>query len=128
MIAEVLDKFVRERADDRCEYCRLPQSKSRLRHQIEHVIARQHGGASTADNLALACVRCNLKKGPNIAGLDPSTGNLTPLFNPRSHVWEDHFSMIEKYFVGLTPIGTVTILVLGMNERRPAAVRDELEE
>ena len=55
-----------------CEYCRLPQAASRIvRFHIEHIIARQHGGRSEPDNLALACGFCNFHKGPNIAGIDP---------------------------------------------------------
>ncbi len=35
------------------------------------------------DNLALACLRCNRHKGPNVGSFDPLTGQLTPFFNPR---------------------------------------------
>jgi 5-methylcytosine-specific restriction endonuclease McrA len=42
----------------------LPQELSELRFHIEHVIPRQHGGSDDADNLALACPDCNLRKGP----------------------------------------------------------------
>jgi 5-methylcytosine-specific restriction endonuclease McrA len=43
-------------------------------HHIEQVIARQPGGSDEIDNLALACHRCNLHKGPNLTGVDPSNG------------------------------------------------------
>jgi hypothetical protein len=36
--------FVRRRADNRCEYCLLGQEYSDLTHQIEHIVAKQHGG------------------------------------------------------------------------------------
>src|ERR1022692_3277760 len=45
-------RFVRERAGERCEYCRLHQRNSELLHRIEHVVARQHGGSDDVDNLA----------------------------------------------------------------------------
>lgn len=51
-----LERRVRRRARRRCEYCRLLQAASRLRHQIDHVIARQHGGETAYENLALCCV------------------------------------------------------------------------
>ncbi|MGA8350541.1 MAG: HNH endonuclease [Isosphaeraceae bacterium] len=54
------EKHVRRRARHRCEYCQLPQSASRLRHQIDHIIARQHGGGDALSNLALCCVHCNI--------------------------------------------------------------------
>jgi hypothetical protein len=52
---------------------------------VDHIIARQHDGATTIDNLALACLHCNRHKGPNIAGRDVATGDLVRLFHPRQH-------------------------------------------
>jgi 5-methylcytosine-specific restriction endonuclease McrA len=43
-------------------------------HHIDHIIAEQHGGATIADNLALACLHCHRPKGPNIASIDVETG------------------------------------------------------
>ena len=63
--------LVRERADNRCEYCLLRQEYCEFTHHIEHVVSKQHGGRDAVDNLALACHRCNLKKGPNLTGVDP---------------------------------------------------------
>ena len=88
-----LRSLVRRRAWDACEYCRLPQASSRIvAFHVEHIISRQHGGQTEAENLALACSHCNFHKGPNIAGLDPESGRLVPLFHPRQHRWEDHFT------------------------------------
>jgi 5-methylcytosine-specific restriction endonuclease McrA len=53
-----LDTLVRERARQCCEYCRLPQEHAAITFPIDHIIARQHGGTSTEDNLALACFFC----------------------------------------------------------------------
>ena len=39
-----LARTVRERADGRCEYCRIPQFAFPLPFQIDHIIAEQHGG------------------------------------------------------------------------------------
>ncbi len=54
-----LREFVRRRAGDRCEYCRLPQEFSELRFHVEHIIPRQHGGTDDPGDLALACPDCN---------------------------------------------------------------------
>ncbi|MGA7410614.1 MAG: HNH endonuclease [Bryobacteraceae bacterium] len=62
--------LVRERADNRCEYCLLRQEYCEFTHHIEHIISKQHGGRDAVDNLALACHRCNLKKGPNLMAAD----------------------------------------------------------
>lgn len=115
-------QLVRARARERCEYCRLPQHSVDFTFHVEHVVARQHGGSDVLENLALACDRCNLYKGPNIAGIDPSTGGLTPLFNPRADDWKDHFAIRGNYIMGLTPTGRATVGTLNFNaaERRQA--------
>jgi len=117
---------VRRRADNRCEYCLLPQEHSELTHHIEHIIAKQHGGSDDADNLALACHRCNLRKGPNLTGVDPLGGELVPLFHPLRDHWADHFLFRGVRIVGLTPIGRATVHVLAMNDTRRLELRSEL--
>ena len=55
-------RIVRERADDRCEYCRLRQEQAPLwRHQIEHIVPRKHRGTDDPDNLGLA-LRVTLRR------------------------------------------------------------------
>jgi 5-methylcytosine-specific restriction endonuclease McrA len=63
-----LRESVRGRAGNRCEYCRLRQEWLPTRRlHIEHIVARQHGGAEDAENLALACFHCNQFKGTNLS-------------------------------------------------------------
>jgi hypothetical protein len=119
-------RFVRERAQERCEYCRLHQRNSELLHHIEHVIAHQHGGSDDVDNLALACHRCNLHKGPNLTGVDPQTGDVEILFHPRRDQWSEHFVFRGAYLEGLTPAGRVTVEVLALNDARRIELRQEL--
>jgi 5-methylcytosine-specific restriction endonuclease McrA len=80
-----IELTVRRRAGGVCEYCRLPESLSHLPFPLDHIIARQHGGQTAEDNLALACPECNLQKGPNLTGIDPKIRAMTRLFNPRDH-------------------------------------------
>jgi len=111
-----LRRLVRTRAGERCEYCGLRQEADPFfRFHIEHVIARQHGGATSADNLALSCHHCNLHKGPNLSGIDRETGATVALFNPRVQRWEEHFVLRGRIVVGLTETGRATVEVLGMN-------------
>jgi len=42
MIDEAIREFVRLRAGDRCEYCRLPQHAVDGRFHVEHIVAQQH--------------------------------------------------------------------------------------
>lgn len=125
-ISADLERRVRERAKAQCEYCRLPQAFYRLSFAVDHIIARQHRGKTQSSNLAFACPRCNLSKGPNIAGIDPETNQLTPLFHPRRDRWADHFRWRGPRLIGLTPVGRVTINVLAINHRNAVNVRREL--
>jgi 5-methylcytosine-specific restriction endonuclease McrA len=121
-----LERQVWQRAAQACEYCRVPQSASRLPLHVEHIIARQHGGKTKASNLAIACPRCNLHKGPNLSGIDPRTGGVVRLYNPRRHKWERHFRWSGPYVVGRTATGRATITVLAMNDPGAVEVRREL--
>jgi 5-methylcytosine-specific restriction endonuclease McrA len=115
---------VRERAGNCCEYCQLHQDDSPLAVlHVEHIIPRFHGGADDLDNLALACIDCNLHKGPNLTGIDPETSQVTELFHPRRHRWEDHFARQGIYIVGRTTIGRTTVRVLDMNSDDQLALR-----
>lgn len=123
-----LRSLVRRRAGDVCEYCRLPQAASQfVSFHIEHIIARQHAGPTEPDNLALACHFCNFHKGPNIASLDPETGELVPLFHPRRDRWADHFAWEGTLIVGRTPIGRATVQLLAMNDWQRVEVRENLK-
>ena len=111
-----LRQLVRQRADGRCEYCGLRQGQEPLPLHVEHIVPKQHGGADSAENLALACHHCNLRKGTNLAGLDPQTRQLTRLFHPRLDDWHEHFEDRAGEIVGLTAVGRTAIHVLKMNE------------
>jgi hypothetical protein len=127
-ISRTLELEVRRRAAGRCEYCLFPESVSELPFHIDHIIAQKHGGQSNSENLAWACFSCNLRKGPNIAGLDPETGELTPLFNPRADPWSEHFEWNGVWLRGKTPIGRATVAVLDINHVDSVAVRGALRE
>jgi hypothetical protein len=124
---------VRRRAGGRCEYCLLPQSAFRRPFHVEHIVAKQHGGLSSPDNLALACWSCNLKKGPNLSGIDPTTNQVTALFHPRRDDWHQHFLPVIGALMplgiairGLTPVGRATVQVLGLNDDMRQLIRYEL--
>jgi len=112
---EALDRLVRLRARNCCEYCRFPQAFSSTRFEIDHIVAEQHGGKTVSANLALACFACNHHKGPNLGGIDPKTRKKVWLFNPRRHKWGRHFRWQGAVLQGRTPIGRATVAVLGIN-------------
>ena len=122
-LSRELDRRVRKRAKQLCEYCRLPQAAYSWTFQVDHIIAEQHGGKALLNNLSLACPRCNRRKGPNLSGIDAQTRQLTPLFHPRRDRWGDHFRWRGPRLVGLTPIGRVTIQVLSINHPEDIRLR-----
>ncbi|MCF7961195.1 MAG: HNH endonuclease [Pirellula sp.] len=122
--------LVRQRAGDCCEYCHLPQDATPfITFHIEHVIAKQHtpddDNLDDLKRLALACDRCNLFKGPNLSSIDPNSGEIVNLFNPRTDNWNDHFATRDAKIVGLTPMGRATARLLNMNDSRRVDLREQ---
>lgn len=114
------------RAGQRCEYCLLPEAVSLHKHEPDHIVPRQHGGETTADNLALACLRCNRHKGPNVGSFDPLTGQLTRFFNPRQQQWAEHFRLEQAEIIPLTPEGRVTVRIFRLNDANRVGERQAL--
>jgi hypothetical protein len=123
---ESLERLVRLRARERCEYGELPKALSRLLFEVDHVIARKHGGLTVQSNLCLACFACNHHKGANIAGIDPVTQKITSLFHPRRHRWRYHFRWDGPLRGGRTAIGRTTVAVLEINLARRVMFRQAL--
>ena len=126
-MSQALRRSVRERAGGRCEYCGLPDCLPPIEpFHLEHIVARQHQGPTTLENLAWACHRCNRHKGPNLTGLDPDTHALVPLFHPRRDQWREHFVFDGVRVRGLTPTGRATAWLLQMNNERRLERRAEV--
>ena len=122
-ISAALRREVRERAGERCEYCLLAETQAFFPHEPDHLIALKHGGKTVSANLALACFDCNRFKGPNIASLDPVTGELRALFNPRTQRWSEHFKLMGGEIIPLTSIGRATERLLRLNSHRRLELR-----
>ncbi len=127
-VSAALRRLVAERAELRCEYCLLPQEFALRKHQPDHIIPRQHGGETSAANLALACVRCNRAKGPNLGSLDPLTGELVRFFDPRHEEWSDHFNLDGALIKPLTAQARVTVKIFLLNQPQRVAERQQLLE
>jgi HNH endonuclease len=124
-----LRRLVIERAGGCCEFYRMGVADRLPPFEIDHVIAEKHGGATNADNLCLACFRCNGFKGSDIASADPETGHATFLFNPRTQRWDAHFRLRDAVLEPLTPEGRVTVFLLRLNapiqiEQRTLLIRE----
>ena len=124
-ISDLLRQQVALRAADCCEYCGLSQNITTAAHHVDHVIPRRHAGQTELGNLALACAECNRNKGPNLSGIDPESGEITPLFNPRVQIWAEHFVASEGQILGITAIGRASMETLRLNQPHRVAQRLE---
>lgn len=84
----------------------MPASGYQAALHVDHIVSRKHGGETELENLALACLHCNQRKGPNIAGRKPANPDL----------------------IGKTKIGRVTIHELAIGDPSFRAVRSALLE
>jgi HNH endonuclease len=116
-ISEILRQQIFRAADYRCEYGKSSSQITGIPLVIDHVFPRSLGGDDRSVNLAAACYRCNLIKGAKVDGDDVETGQRVPLFNPRIHVWGEHFAWADggRRMLGLTAIGRVTVVALQLN-------------
>ena len=121
-----LERLVRDRAGGRCEYCRLPQDASPVPFEVDHVIARKHGGGDDPQNTCLACFYCNSYKGPNIAGIDHESGAVVRLFTRGGIAGPVTSAGTARCSSGRPARGRATIAVLQINEPRFVAVRRAL--
>lgn len=111
-----LRRIVVSRAQGKCEYCLLHQDDSAFTHPIDHIIALKHGGATTLENLALACINCNRQKGSDLTGIDPFSGKIIRIFDPRQQNWQDHFRLEGVKIIGLSETGRATVALLRLND------------
>ena len=82
---------VRERAKFCCEYCLAQILFSGDSFSMEHIIPTIKGGLTLLENLAFSCQCCNNHKYTATHALDPATGIVVALYNPRIDLWLEHF-------------------------------------
>jgi hypothetical protein len=128
MIPDRLRQIVVNRAGDRCEYCLLPSIGQVATFPADHIKPRDQGGETVVENLALSCPHCNAHKWAFAEGVDPLTGGLARLFNPRIDSWNVHFRVSGFTIEGLTPEGRVTVARLQINAPEMQAARRLLHE
>lgn len=118
--SESVKAFVKQRAQYRCEYCRL----TAVVFHADHIIPwRLWAGSPEAyhhpANLACACIYCNSTKQDAVDGPDALSGAQVPLYNPRAPAgaWEDHFAWSDDYreIIPVSAIGRATMAILKMN-------------
>lgn len=100
----------------RCGYGLTSQRVIGPRREIDHLIPGARGGTNTEDNLWLACPICNSRKADRVEAVDPMTGGIVALFDPRRSRWTDHFEWLEDGAIvrGTTSIGRAIVDALAM--------------
>ena len=129
-IPVALKQQVFNRAQGTCEYCRSQARFSPTNFVIEHIIPVSRGGATIADNLALACQSCNNYKYNKTEAIDPMSNQLVPLFHPRRMNWEEHFIWSDEttLMLGTTPTGRATVALLRVNREGVMNLRQVLHD
>ena len=116
---------VAAQARHRCGYCLSMEAITGIPLEMDHIFPEAAGGASSEENLWLACRRCNTFKGSQIYARDPVTGRRVRLFNPRKQQWKRHFvwSMDGTEIIGQTACGRATVNALRLNHTVIVAAR-----
>ena len=78
----------------------------------------------------MACWGCNGLKSDCTEAVDPATGKLAPLYNPRKDVWADHFRWVESFtlLIGISPVGRATVSKLQLNRENVVNLRTLLHK
>jgi len=118
-------RLVSQRATGRCEYCGLSQEGQEATFHLDHIVPVVAGGQTLAENLALACVSCSLRKAARQTAIDPQTGEETAIYNPRRERWSAHFRWEGVRLGGQTATGRATVAALDMNRPLMLTIRQE---
>ncbi|HBE50780.1 MAG TPA: HNH endonuclease [Cyanobacteria bacterium UBA11369] len=116
-ISDSLRTRIEETDRRRCCYCLTSEANSGIPMTFDHIQPVSKGGETTFENLCLACRSCNEFKSDSTEATDPLTGEIVPLFNPRTQRWLDYFgwSPDGTRIEGLNAVGRATIVCLRMN-------------
>jgi hypothetical protein len=117
MVSAALRARLATQAQHCCGYCQTQEAISGIPLTLEHIWPKAKGGTDVEENLWLSCRLCNEAKGIATEGRDPQSGEYVPLYNPRGHVWAEHFCWRAEgtIIAGLTPTGRATVVALNLN-------------
>lgn len=118
-LPETLRQQIFARAGHRCEYCLTSRRVIGMPLVVDHIVPRSLGGSDALDNLCAACYRCNEYRGAKTHDIDPLTGELAILFNPRTQAWREHLAWANggTHIVGLSATGRATVRALRLNNK-----------
>ena len=121
-------KFVKERANNCCEYCGCPYDFANQFFSVEHILPKSKSGTNNRSNLAYACQCCNGHEYNKVEGFDPINQQIVALYNPRKDSWKKHFNWSEDFLLieGISPIGRATVETLNLNRETLVNLRGVL--
>ena len=125
-VPTALRRDLPQRAELRCEYCRVAEADAFLPFEPDHIIAEKHGGLTDINNLAYSCFDCNRFKGSDISSIDPVRSKIASLFNPRTQRWSRHFAISDGEIIGRSATGRATANLLKFNLPTRVEVRQLL--
>ena len=125
-VNEELRRLVANRAERLCEYCLIHEDDTFFGCEIDHIVSLKHSGPTEAMNLAYAFAFCNRNKGSDIASLSDVGGELVRFFNPRIHLWSEHFRLAGSLIESLTSSGEATARILKFNDTERVLERETL--
>jgi HNH endonuclease len=125
-ISEKVRLLVAQRASYCCEYCHVHQDYQFLAFEIDHIISIKHGSGNEISNLAYACPHCNQYKGSDLTTILDSYDDIVVLFNPRKHIWNEHFETQKGEILPKSRIGQASIKIFKFNEPDRLILRQTL--
>ena len=100
-----LRRLVLQRAESRCEYCGLSQEGQEASFHVDHIVPKAAQGPTRADNLALACVACSLRKEARRSAVDPMGRSQSRSIPTASPAMARPLSLGGSSYLGLDPYG-----------------------
>jgi len=110
-----LRRLVFQRAHGICEYCLIHEEDACFSFHVDHISSRKQKGSTTSDNLALACLRCNVSKGTDPGVIIGRPPRLVRLYHPRQDRWDEHFRIFAARIHPVSEIGEATVSLLDLN-------------
>lgn len=69
-----------------CQYCRQSFPEAKL--NLDHVIPRDKGGATSWENIVTSCIKCNTKKSNKL----PRQARMFPMSEPKPPKWRPTYA------------------------------------
>ncbi|MDM0041509.1 hypothetical protein QTI05_20870 [Variovorax sp. J22R193] len=108
---DYIKRALAEQSHNKCSFCECELGIESKYLEVEHFAYKGSYPEEVVawDNLIAACRRCNGKKGVHDVRVEP-------IVNPYANNPRDHIRMQAYRLQSLTPVGDLTISVLGLND------------